>query len=229
VCVCVCRVVDEARFHKVLNVDCALDQNMTSKASRFKAKQTQAANADREGSLSMSLIYNEASSSSPTSPTPLLSTAGSKRSAAAASSAASSQPISSARNGTPPLSSGGSGRGAPTENKDTDESYGYDFVIIVPNPEHKDYQAANFVPEFTLEDIVERLHIGKLQTYVFKAADNEEFVIKIRIPLARLKEFAEEIEFDMKVDEYYLDEKVDCRGKKIANNPGMDCSRFCVL
>jgi hypothetical protein len=171
-----------------------------SKNSRFKAR-----TSDGDGNnLSMSLIYNEASSSSSSSPptgnVPPVKTG------------LASKPAGLNGNSLTPV------RGDPN----LDESYGYDFVIIVPNPEHKDYKKANFVPDSTLEDIVERLQLGGLQTYVYKAADCEEFIIKIRIPLERLKEYAEQIEYDMKVDEFYLDEKIDCYGKKIAYNPGVN-------
>ena len=106
-----------------------------------------------------------------------------------------------------------------TEGGDVAEGYQFDFALILPNPEHPDYKDKGFSPDMSLEEIVERLHIGGLQTYVFRAADDEEFVVKCRVPLRRLKEFAEDIEFDMKVDERYLEDVVDNRKNRIAHDP----------
>ena len=102
---------------------------------------------------------------------------------------------------------------------DVAEGYQFDFALILPNPEHPDCKDKGFSPDLSLEEIVERLHIGGLQTYVYRAVDDEEFIVKCRVPLRRLKRFAEDIEFDMKLDEKYLEDVVDNRKNKIAHDP----------
>lgn len=99
------------------------------------------------------------------------------------------------------------------------EGYKYDLIIVLPNPEHRENVAKKFKPKIDIEEILERLHIARLQYYVFRSADNEEFIIKIRAPLDLLKEHADEIEFDMKIDERYLESEVDSKKHPIVHDP----------
>jgi hypothetical protein len=83
------------------------------------------------------------------------------------------------------------------------EGYGYDLVILVPNP--ADCRAKGLPPPpMSVEEFHERLRLGGLDVYAYYTADSEFIVLKIRAKLNRLKEYAEETEFWMQLDEKWL-------------------------
>lgn len=105
------------------------------------------------------------------------------------------------------------------------EGYTWDFCILVPNPdfvgdgkedEKKDENTENRIP---VGEILERLHLGGLQTYQFYSGDNDEIFIKVRAPLQRLMSHAEETGFRLLLDEHYLEKHVDDPLNPIADDP----------
>lgn len=103
------------------------------------------------------------------------------------------------------------------------EGYKWDFCILVPNPDYvgdkdekKEESTENRIP---VGEILERLHLGGLETYQFYSGDNDEILIKVRAPLQRLMSHAEETGFRLLLDEHYLEKHVDDPLNMIADDP----------
>lgn len=106
------------------------------------------------------------------------------------------------------------------------EGYNWDFCIVVPNPDYvgdkkegEEKKEESTENRIAVLEILERLHLGGLQTYQFYSGDNDEIIIKVRAPLARLMSHAEETGFRLLLDEHYLEKHVDDPLNPIADDP----------
>lgn len=106
------------------------------------------------------------------------------------------------------------------------EGYKWDFCIKVDNPDYnggkdddKDDKPKSNEHKMSHDEILERLHLGGLQTYQYYSGDNDEIIIKIRAPLARLQQHAEETGFRMLLDEAHLERFIDDPNSPIADDP----------
>lgn len=104
-----------------------------------------------------------------------------------------------------------------------EDGYGWDFIIMIPDPEYVKLQAPDgvvdvdpaFVPH---NEIVERLIIAGLETYQYRTGDEDEIVVKVRAPLSKLKSHATSLKFIMKYDEHYLQDVIDDPNKPIVDD-----------
>jgi hypothetical protein len=108
------------------------------------------------------------------------------------------------------------------------EGYQWDFCILVANPDFLGDKSdrdtvVSAIDEHKMhhEEILERLHLGGLDTYQFYSGDNDEIFIKIHASLERLQHHAEQIGFRMLLDEHYLEQHVDDPSNRIADNPDL--------
>jgi hypothetical protein len=115
-----------------------------------------------------------------------------------------------------------------SNNRPVKEGYKWDFCIVVPNPEYKgdlkvDDKVANTSSEHKMhhEEILERIHLGGLETYQFYSGDNDEIFIKVHASLERLQNHAENTGFRMLMDEKYLEQHVDDTSSPIADDPDL--------
>lgn len=101
----------------------------------------------------------------------------------------------------PPRSS--SAHGSETQPDVFQSQYGYswDLCLIFPT------EAPQGVPPAT--EIVERLHVAGLETFLYYSVQRDEIVCKIRAPLERLARYASDVEYIMLFDEAKLKRAVE--------------------
>ena len=90
-----------------------------------------------------------------------------------------------------------------TQEEMDDEGYGYDFVMVfrvwTEDDKLTEYQKKN-----NLRDIVRRLNRGGLQTFLYFSASKDEVFCKIRCPLERLKQEADRIDYNVRLNDEQL-------------------------
>mmetsp|Transcript_21771 Transcript_21771/g.36403 ORF Transcript_21771/g.36403 Transcript_21771/m.36403 type:complete len:780 (+) Transcript_21771:27-2366(+) len=128
----------------------------------------------------------------------------------------SSNPMQVQRLGSPTNSVVGSRTGGhaeeikPKKKHGAKEGYQWDFCIVVPDPEHEDFEEGENVDEYKApHEIIERLHLAGLETYQYYSGDHDEIFIKIKAPLNILRQHAENIEYKMLLDDNYIKRHIE--------------------
>jgi hypothetical protein len=80
-----------------------------------------------------------------------------------------------------------------------EERYTWDFVVVVPNPDHPDYKRGD--ASMTFQQLIGTFRAGGLQYYAFYSSTSEYVIIKIRASVMRLEMQAEFFGYKMLLDE----------------------------
>ena len=85
-------------------------------------------------------------------------------------------------------------------NYEEEQNWSWDFVFVF-QVRNVNWHGNAFCQAHTLRKVIEKLKTGKLETFIFKSQKYDKIFVKIRATSTRLKDHADKINYNLKLDE----------------------------